>query len=130
MQRTSDRTPEQAPQARRVTTEVNKENQDFQSGVRENKESNDTYVRIQEQQPTPQQVPRQHVDLIALLKDSMQNLNSKLDTMNDKISTKIENIERNYEDLNSKIDVLNSNKLRSNTGNFGETAQNKEIEQR
>ena len=107
-----------------MRSEVNKENQDFQSGVSENKESNDRIARVQEQQPAPQQVQRQHVDLIALLKDSMQNLNSKLDTMNDKISTKIGNIERNYEDLNTKIDALNNvNSLRTNTGNFGETAQ-------
>ena len=127
MRAPSDKTPEQAPAARKVTTEVNKENQDFQSGVSENKESNDPHLHIEEQReqkPAPQQVQRQHVDLIALLKDSMQNLNSKLDTMNDKISSKIENIERNYEDLNTKIDALNSNSLRTNTGNFGETAQN------
>lgn len=45
-------------------------------------------------------------DLVALLRDSILNLNQKFDSFNQTINEKIEKIERNYEDLSTKLDNL------------------------
>ena len=49
-------------------------------------------------------------DLVALLQQSIQNLNSKFDKFNETVTGKIESIERNYDDLSHKIDHLANRK--------------------
>ena len=47
-----------------------------------------------------------NADLVALLHQSINNLNSKFDKFNETVTGKITSIEKNYEDLNKKIEVL------------------------
>lgn len=47
-------------------------------------------------------------DLMAMLRDSIMNLNQKFDRFNETVTGKIEKIERNYEQLSAKIDTLGS----------------------
>ena len=50
----------------------------------------------------------QSTDLVALLRDSIMNLNSKFDKFNETVTCKIETIEKNYANLNAKIDSLST----------------------
>ena len=45
-------------------------------------------------------------DLVTLLHESIQNLNTKFDKFNESVSGKISAIERNYQQLNARIDML------------------------
>ena len=52
------------------------------------------------------QTSKAPADLVTLLHESIQNLNTKFDKFNENVSGKISAIERNYQQLNARIDML------------------------